>query len=240
MKAMILAAGRGTRMKDLTKDVPKPMLPVAGKPVLERIMEGLSTHARVKSFFLLVGYREDVIRDYFGDGSSRGWEITYATQTTQDGTGRAVAYSRDWVGGDRFFLAYGDILISPPEYATCLQQFDLDGLVAVKKAPESELAKGGAVSVDGDFIFKRVVEKARPEELRSSWYNAGFYGFTPAVFSFIDKLEKSPRGEYELTDALNGMAGAGLKLRCCELKEPWADVRDPEVLDSLNASSQWV
>lgn len=235
MKAVILAAGRGTRMKHLTDELPKPMIPVKGKPILERIMQGLSSQAGIRDFFLLVGYRADVIQNYFGDGKSRGWHITYAEQIVQDGTGRAVSYAKTWVGTDRFFLSYGDILIAPNEYANCAQSFTEAGLITVKKA--TDLSQGGAVILNEDFYLKEIVEKSATAP--SSWYNTGFYGFTPEVFRYIAQLQKSPRGEYELTDALNAMARDGLKIKGYELTTPWADVRDPLILEQLNQSSDW-
>jgi len=224
-------------MKHLTEDIPKPMVPVSGKPVLQRIVENLRDHAGVQKFFILVGYKAEVIQAHFGDGASYGVGITYGSQVVQDGTGRAVAYCREWAAGDPFMLSYGDILISPEEYGLCARSFDLDGFIAVKKM--TDLSQGGAVSLDADGIFTQVIEKAKPGEVDCPWYNAGFYGMPGSVFDYINRLQKSPRGEYELTDALNMMAQAGLKLRGVELKQPWADVRDPEVLEELNRSGQW-
>ena len=235
MKAVILAAGRGTRMKHLTDELPKPMIPVKNKPILERIMQGLSSQAGIQDFFILVGYRAHTIQNYFGDGHSLGWKITYAEQITQDGTGKAVDYAKEWVGKDRFFLAYGDILIAPHEYANCAQAFTEDGLITVKKA--NDLSQGGAVVLDEKFYLKEIIEKSATSS--SSWYNTGFYGFTPTIFHYIAQLQKSPRGEYELTDALTAMAQDGLKIRGYELKTPWADVRDPVILEQLNQSSDW-
>ncbi|MBX7158572.1 MAG: NTP transferase domain-containing protein [Verrucomicrobiae bacterium] len=236
MKAVILAAGRGTRMKHLTEELPKPMIPVRGKPILERILQGLSSQAGVREFFILVGYRADVIQNYFGNGQSQGWNITYGKQIVQDGTGRAVNYAKEWIGKDRFFLSYGDILITPQEYANCAQAFTEDGLITVKKM--SDTSQGGAVVFDENFYLKKIVEKsALPTP--SSWYNTGFYGFTSEIFHYIDQLKKSPRGEYELTDALNNMAQNGLKIKGFELTSFWADVRDPEILEQLNQSADW-
>lgn len=236
MKAVILAAGRGTRMKHLTEELPKPMILVKGKPILERILQGLASQVGIRDFFILVGYRADVIQNYFGDGQSRGWRITYGEQIVQDGTGRAVNYAKEWVGADRFFLSYGDILIAPKEYANCAKAFTDDGLITVKKM--SDTSQGGAVIFEENFYLKKIVEKSSTSS-STGWYNAGFYGFTSEIFHYIDQLQKSPRGEYELTDALNNMAQNGLKIRGLELTSSWADVRDPEILAQLNQSSDW-
>src|SRR6266404_2745179 len=114
-KAVMLAAGRGTRMRELTAELPKPMIEVHGKPVLQHIIEGLRD-ARIDQLLLIIGYRADAVRDFFGDGSRYNIAIQYATQTVQDGTGRVVDLARDFVVNGPFILAYGDILVDPANY----------------------------------------------------------------------------------------------------------------------------
>jgi NDP-sugar pyrophosphorylase family protein len=87
VKAVILAAGKGTRMKELTNELPKPMLKVRGVPILEHIALGLKS-AGVRQIFIVTGFRADVIEDYFGDGSRLGLHIEYGRQLVQDGTGK--------------------------------------------------------------------------------------------------------------------------------------------------------
>src|SRR3954463_13063330 len=93
-KAVLLAAGRGTRMKNLTEALPKPMLEVRGKPVLQHIVEGLRDSG-LANLFVVVGWRADVVKNFFGDGLKFGVQIEYETQTLQDGTGRVVALARE-------------------------------------------------------------------------------------------------------------------------------------------------
>ena len=95
-KAVLLAAGRGTRMRDLTAELPKPMIKVRNKPVLLHIIEGLQA-AGIKDFLIVIGYRGDVVKEYFGDGTCFGLRIKYATQVVQDGTGRVVDHAREFV-----------------------------------------------------------------------------------------------------------------------------------------------
>ena len=94
-KAVILAAGRGTRMRELTAELPKPMIEVRGKPVLQHIVEGLRD-AGIRDCLIVVGYRADAVQDSFGDGSRYNVAIQYKTQTVQDGTGRVVELARDF------------------------------------------------------------------------------------------------------------------------------------------------
>jgi len=232
-KAVLLAAGRGTRMRELTQDLPKPMLPVRGKPVLAHIVSGL-VNAGVTDFLIIVGYRADVVREYFGDGSAHGARVQYATQIKQDGTGRVVDLARNFVGEDPFVLSYGDILLDPINYPrlTALAADD-DALLTIRRA--DDVSQGGAVFINERQELVDLHEKPKPGEPTSPWYNAGVYTFRRDIFEFTERLEKSPRGEYELTDAIRALAQSGRRVRCLELTGEWADVRDPEVLAQLNA-----
>ena len=245
MKAVILAAGKGTRMRDLTNECPKPMLKVQGKPILEHIIQGLQQNGIVE-LFIVTGFRAEVIEDYFGNGSKLGVKIEYGRQTVQDGTGKAPELAQGFVGLDPFLLTYGDILVKAETYARMLWRFNaghFSGLVTVTGS--EDVTKGGLNFFDDDFCLSRLIEKptaAQLEQLRKEgwlkpgekvWYNAGIYIFRPVIFEFTAKLQKSPRGEYELTDAVNQMVTAGHRIAGVEIEGRWVDVRDPEVLAAL-------
>ncbi len=229
-KAVLLAAGKGTRMLELTNDLPKPMLAVRGKPILLHIIEGLRA-AGVTHFCIVVGYRADVVTSYFGDGTALGIHITYVTQVVQDGTGRVVELAKEFVGSDPFVLSYGDILIAPENYAR-LTTLDAEALVSVKHN-EGEIAQGGCVVVNDRFELTDLIEKPTGKA-PSPWYNAGVYTFRPSIFHFTARLTLSPRGEYELTDAIRAQAQSGARVQVLELTGEWADVRDPGILAELN------
>jgi dTDP-glucose pyrophosphorylase len=233
-KAVLLAAGRGTRMRELTKELPKPMIEVRGKPILEHILEGLRA-AGVTRFLIVVGYRAEVVRNHFGDGSRFGVQVEYVNQTVQDGTGRVVDLGRAFTGEDPFILSYGDILVVPENYHRLATMDDAEALISVKK--NEDVSKGGAVFVNERFELTDLREKPQPGEPTSPWYNAGVYTFRPSIYAFTAKLQKSPRGEYELTDAIRDLAMSGQKVQALELAGAWADVRDPEVLAQLNATA---
>lgn len=234
-KAILLAAGRGTRMRGLTAELPKPMIEVRGKPILQHILEGLAA-AGVTRFLLVVGWRADVVRKFFGDGSRFGVAIEYVTQVVQDGTGRVVELGREFVGAEAFVLSYGDILVEPRNYSRLVALGEAEAIVSVKHNP-GEVAKGGAVFVNERFELTDLREKPQPGEPTSPWYNAGVYTFRPSIFEFTARLEKSIRGEYELTDAIRALAQSGKLVQALELEGAWADVRDPEVLAELNAGT---
>ncbi|MFK5921230.1 MAG: sugar phosphate nucleotidyltransferase [Verrucomicrobiota bacterium] len=230
-KAVILAAGRGTRMKGLTEDIPKPMIEVQGSPILETIIRGLVENG-VREVLVVVGYRPEVIKDYFGDGSAFGCEISYVTQVVQDGTGRVVDLAADFSAGDAFILSYGDILVPAASYADLVEFSGVDAKITVKV--NEDVSQGGAVFIDDEGWLTGLIEKPGPGEPTSPYYNAGIYSFSARIFEYTAKLEKSPRGEYELTDAIAAMVEDGLKVKAVELSGEWADVRDPGVVESLN------
>ncbi len=232
-KAVVLAAGRGTRMRGLTTDLPKPMIDVRGKPVLQHIVEGLR-EAGVREFLIIVGYRADAVRNFFGDGSRYSIEIQYATQAVQDGTGRVVDLARNFAGDSPFVLNYGDILVDPGNYKRLLNlPHDVEAIISVTQG--EDVSKGGAVFLNEEMELVDLREKSKPGEPTSPWYNAGIYTFRPSIFDFTAKLKPSPRGEYELTDAIRDLAKYGKKVKALELTGEWADVRDPEVLAKLNS-----
>jgi dTDP-glucose pyrophosphorylase len=230
-KAVILAAGRGTRMRELTLSMPKPMVEVSGRPVLSYILEGLRD-AGVQKILIVVGYRKEVVMNHFGDGSELGVEIVYAEQIRQDGTGKVVELAKDFCGSDPFILSYGDILVDASSYRLLTRPGDTDIVITVRYTEDA--SKGGAVYVNEKFEVIDLREKQLPQEATTSWYNAGVYTFNSTIFSYVARLQKSPRGEYELTDAIRAMAHDGKKVKAVEIKGYWADVRDPEVLSALN------
>jgi NDP-sugar pyrophosphorylase family protein len=229
--AVILAAGRGTRMKALTEETPKPMLPIAGRPLLEHVLRALRK-AGVAHFVIVTGYRAEQVETHFRDGSGFGVEVEYRRQEARDGTARALLLARDAIGRHDFLLALGDILIDPANYPTLLDTFvrrRADGLIGVNWVEDPY--RGAAVYADGDQRIERIVEKPPAGTSSTHWNNAGIALFRPVVFDYAAKIERSPRGEYELPDAITGMLGDGLALYAFPLQGFWSDVGTPEDLE---------
>src|SRR5438128_7944939 len=231
-KAVLLAAGRGTRMRELTIDLPKPMIEVRGKLVLQHIVEGFRD-AGVTEFLIIVGYHADAVQNFFGDGSRYGIEIQYATQVVQDGTGRVVDLARNFAGDSPFVLSYGDILVDPANYKRLVDlPRDVKAIISVTRG--EDVSKGGAVFLNERMELIDLREKSKPGEPTSAWYNAGIYTFRPSIFDLTAKLKPSPRGEYELTDAIRELAQSGKNVKAIELTGEAADVRDAEIVACFN------
>ena len=219
-------------MRELTVELPKPMIEVRGKPVLQHIVEGLRD-AGIREFFIIVGYRADAVQNFFGDGSRYKIAIQYATQVVQDGTGRVVDIARNFAENSAFILSYGDILVDPQNYKSIVDlPDDIEAIITATRG--EDVSKGGAVFLNERMELVDLREKSPLGEPTSPWYNAGIYAFRPSIFEFTAKLQPSPRGEYELTDAIRELAQSGKKVKAIELTGEWADVRDPEILARLN------
>lgn len=232
-------------MGGLTQELPKPMLLVQGKPILEHIVSGLVASG-IRQICVITGWRAEVIEGHFGNGHALDAQIQYARQIVQDGTGKAPELAKDFVGADDFLLTYGDILVRPETYAQMITRFHSGNFAGLLTVTEGEdVTKGGLNFFDEEFCLQQLIEKPSPsqiEELRAAgrlkagqpvWYNAGIYLFRPEVFDYTARLQKSPRGEYELTDAVSAMVNAGRRIVGLPIQGRWVDVRDPQVLEQL-------
>jgi len=232
-------------MRELTNELPKPMLKVNGAPILEHILQGLVNNG-IQEVFIVTGFRAEVIESHFGTGGKWGARIAYGRQVVQDGTGKAPELAKEFVRDDPFLLTYGDILVKPETYGQMIKRFgeaSFSGLVTVTGS--EDVTKGGLNFFDHQFCLTRVVEKPSDRELdelrnhgflkhgQVAWYNAGIYIFRPVLFEFTAALQKSPRGEYELTDAINALVKTGHRIAGMAIEGRWVDVRDPDVLASL-------
>ena len=141
--------------------------------------------------------------------------------------------SHDFVNNCPFILAYGDILVDRANYK-CLVDLpdDVEAMLTVTRG--EDVSKGGAVFLNDEMDLVDLREKPKPGEPTSPWYNAGLYAFRSGIFDFTAKLKPSPRGEYELTDAIRELAQSGKKVQAIDLTGQWADVRDPQTLAKLN------
>ncbi len=217
MKAVILAAGEGVRMHPLTYTRPKVMLPIANKPLLEHMLLVLKD-AGINEFIFVVGYRNETIRRYFGDGQRWGVSLEYVTQKRQMGTAHALGMVKGMVG-EKFILANGDIIVNAADVHRLLVRNDNTmGVVEVEKGKDL-----GMVAIEGGRVT-HIYEKIDYPSL--GFANAGLYLLTSRIFEAISHTQKSVRGEYEITDSLQWLIDEGEKLTY-EKQEGWIDLSYP-------------
>lgn len=186
MRAIILAAGEGRRLRPLTERVPKPMLPIAGRPLLVHLIELLRAHG-VDEIGINLHHRPDTITTALGDGRGFGVRITYSIEERLLGSAGGVKRMERFLRDEPFFVLYGDVLTDLN--LTAMHAFHRDRRAALTIAlhqPE-QLDGCGVVRVDeGDRVLD-FIEKPAPGQELSSWANAGIYVIEPAVLRHIPK-----------------------------------------------------
>lgn len=229
MKALILAAGMGTRLKPLTSKRPKSLLEVSGKPILEHIINSLSKNG-VKEIFIVVNYKKEMIIDYFGNGSKFGVSINYLFQKdSRGGTGEAVRTGKGKIK-EKFILINGDILFDQIIIKKMIETVkNYDGLMTCKEVNEPK--RYGIIEIDGDRIVK-IVEK--PDRPKSNLANMGMYIFPETIFDAIDKTELSERGEIEITDSIQILIDSGARLTFLKTDDFWMDIGRIEDYEKAN------
>lgn len=226
-KAIVLAAGRGTRMGALTEELPKPMLPIEGRPMLEHIVLRLR-EAGVDRILIVVGYRRELIEAHFATGFP---EVSFVTQEVVEGTASAVRLGRDFISADPFLLTFGDILCGARNYTgigDSLTRNSASGVLGVKYVDDPW--QGAAVYADAEGVVSEMIEKPPRGASATHWNSAGLYAFTPEIFSEIDLAPRSERGEYEITTAIRQLITRGRPVRMFEIDGAWRDVGRPEDL----------
>jgi len=217
-QAVILAAGEGQRLRPFTVTKPKSMLSIAGKPIVQYVIESLAQNG-IRNIVLVVGYRKEQVLDYIGAGKQFGVDITYVTQEKQLGTAHALAQAKA-VTESEFLVLPGDNLIE----ADTIAQFIATKPEAVLVKKVDNPTRYGVVTIDSDMV-KDITEK--PREAESNIVNTGIYAFTTEIFNFV-------KAELDIPTVLNNMLAKGYPINTMETDGTWLDVVYPWDILSLN------
>ena len=232
MKAVVLAGGEGVRLLPITATRPKHLIRVGGKPILEHCLDALKTNG-VTEVVIVTHYKGEAIRAFFGDGSKFGFKIEYVEQKAVLGTGNAASLAESFVDDD-FLIVYGDLLFSSEAIKNVIGSYNsrAGAVVAVVQVDKPE--NYGIVELKDNKNVKRLVEKPSRESAPSNLANAGLYVFTKDLFDALRRIKRSPRGEWELTDAVTLLAEEGKKILAVEIdKDDWFDIGRPwDLLDA--------
>ncbi|MFC6733941.1 UTP--glucose-1-phosphate uridylyltransferase AglF [Haladaptatus sp. DYSN1] len=200
MQAVVLAAGKGTRLRPLTEDKPKGMVEVDGKPILTHCLEQL-VELDAEEFVIVVGYLKEKIISHYGD-EFQGVPITYSHQREQKGLAHALLTVEEHIDDD-FMLILGDNIFQANLGDVVKRQSEdrADAAFLVEEVPYEEASRYGVCVTNPYGEITDVVEK--PEEPPSNLVMTGFYTFTPAIFHACKLVQPSNRGEFEISEAID-------------------------------------
>ena len=223
VKAVILAAGKGTRLEPLTETRPKCLIQVMGKSFLYYILNNLK-HSGYKEIAIVVGYKKEMIKQFCKEYN---FKVTFIEQKQQKGTGDAIKVTKDFVKKDDFIVLMSDNLYSREDLKAIKKKDSLNYIVGFKhEHPE----KFGVLIQEKGFL-KKIVEK--PKLAKSNLINTGLYKLTPKIFNILDKIKRTKRGEYEITDALTLLAQQK-KVKVFQAKDYWLDFGYPWDIFKVN------
>jgi len=227
-RAVVPAAGFGTRLRPLTNAIPKEMLPIGRKPVLQHVVDEL-LGAGLTDILFVISPRKDMIRDYFGDGAKFGLNCHYVIQPEMKGLGDAVLRAEQWVSDEPFVVAFGDCLItglvdsvahSESPTQRLLSTHNMQGsfaTVLTERVAREDTYKYGIVSPQdmgqigaAGFKLKDIVEKPDAAHAPSNYAVAARWALNPVIFSYLHKASPSRDGEVNLTDNVRIMISDGL------------------------------
>ncbi len=217
-KGCILAAGKGTRLSPLTETKPKPLIPIAGKPLLQHSIE-MFRENNINKILLIVGHYKEKIQDFFGNGKDFGVEISYIEQKEFLGTSHATNLAKDFAGQDPFLLFYGDQYMDSQIFEKIVSEYSTnkyDGIISAKKMQDP--TKWGILKSNDDGLLDKIIEKP-PDDRYGNLANAGVYIFNKDIFEGIANTEKSVRGEYELTDSIQYLVDKKKKIKIIDISD---------------------
>ncbi len=184
MKAMLLAAGLGTRLRPITYELPKPMVPVLGTPVMEHILR-LMARQGFDDVVANLHYFPEQIRERFGDGSALGVKLTYSEEPKLLGTAGGVRGARAHFGDETFLIISGDALTDIDLGALWAKHKKTRGIATLALKQAEDTSQLGVVITDGDGRIQGFQEKPDPAEALSDLGNCGIYVFEPEIFDYF-------------------------------------------------------
>jgi NDP-sugar pyrophosphorylase family protein len=237
--AVLLAAGRGKRLSDLTANTPKPILDIAGSPLISHIVDALAG-AGLTHFIVVTGHLFGQIEGWakIYERDNPGIKVTTVRQPELNGTGGAMLAARTHLAGQpRFIFGWGDILMDRANYPRFVHHARVDEydlMLAVNRVKDP--FRGAAVYLSHRMIVERLDEKPAPGTAKTEWNNAGLFATGQIIFGYLEQLEPSVRGELEIPAAIARMIADGRVVRAVDMRGFWSDVGTPEDLEAARAS----
>jgi glucose-1-phosphate thymidylyltransferase len=227
LKAVVLCAGEGTRLRPLTFSKPKHLLPVAGKPLLGHVLDALAA-AGLREVGLVVGYLAEAVQGYVGSGEQWGLTATYIPQDQPLGLGHAIKQAAGFVDGAPFIVYLGDNLLGDgiTPFVDAFRAGNGDAALLLKQVDDPR--RYGVAVLDEQQHVTRLVEK--PLDPPSDLAVVGVYAFQPVIFEAIDSIKPSARGELEITDAIQYLVEHNGVVKANLVEGFWEDAGEPSAL----------
>lgn len=236
MKAVILAAGKGTRLHPVTLSRPKHLIPIGGKPIIEH---GLSTlkNAGIKEVIIVVNYLAEAFKQRVGDGTKFGMKISFVVQKELRGTADATGCVESFTE-EPFLLTYGDWLTTTKAITRVLKTHEeKQPTITMAVVPVDNPEHYGIVKLENSWV-KSIIEKPPRNEAVSNLANAGVYVLSTKIFEAIKRTKPSPRGELEITDSLSLLLREGSRIAAASLEK--SETFDVGLLWDLLPANAWI
>ncbi len=231
-KAALLAAGDSTRMMPISANMPKHLLPIAGKPLVFHTLEALRD-AGIKETLMIVGYRGEELKEGIDSVNWGPMTISYVEQKERRGTAHAAGHAKDFAGNDQLIVMNGDILMGSGTFQGLIQHHKKGGYeLTLTVLPIDDPTPYGVVAVK-DGKATELIEKPSKEEMVSNLVNVGMYAAGPSLWESIENTELSPRDEYEITDSITMLIKKG-NVGAFSIPSWWLDVGKPWDLLAAN------
>jgi len=234
MKGLIPAAGSGTRLGPFTNAMPKELLPVGDKAVIEHVVEAFVA-AGITDITIVISPKKHGLSDYFGSGKRFGVNLTYVVQDERLGLANAVAAGEHVINGSSFSVVLGDNFFAPNTVLRDLKEFhqenEADATIGVVEV--SDVTRHGIIRTDGINVVD-LVEKPGTYEAPSKLGIAGMYIFEPGIFEAIRNTKPGYKGEYQLTDSIKVLVEQGARVIYKKIAGIHIDVGTPEDLMRAN------
>lgn len=232
MIGLIPAAGAGTRLQPWTRAMPKEMLQVGEKPIIEHVLDQFKA-AGITKIFIIVGYRKEAIINYLGNGGEFGFEIAYLFQEKKEGLGRAIYEAHNFIGED-FAVVLGDTLLEPKDTLKNMvkahEENNSDATLLLHNVDDP--SRFGVVETDDSGKVLNLEEK--PENPKTKQAIVGMYVFKPEVFKYIEKTEPGKKGEYQITDSIKLMVEDDKTINSIKHDGTWFDIGTKESYTAAN------
>jgi NDP-sugar pyrophosphorylase family protein len=212
--AILLAAGRGKRQRPYTDEIPKPLLPVRGRPTLDYVLTAVR-RAAVERVCIVTHHLQEKIFEYVGDGSPWNLEVTFAHQSQLRGTGDALlSIPAAWIRHEPVLVIATDYVLQENDLLTLVQaheKYQADITMSLKQCPVEELVARSSVDVTADWRIKRLIEKPSAAEIMSPYAASILFILPPQLWDTLPRIQPSARGEIEMQAAVQRLIDDGFQ-----------------------------